>query len=399
MSEELQLARKSFFKQSVRVLVSIPACLSGFVLLITFLMIPPTCGRVVDAITGRPVRDVNVVLQVSTYEGFGVDTEVKHVTSTNRFGWFLLPGNFQWKLPLSDFRGSWLAVNEDKEGSIGGEEGSASTEVSSNPMFDDRHMPVGNKLFFPITVTFKKDGCARVWAATCTHRIFWWGVSIPLIPVLENVEDCKKISESTLREQCRQLNTYRAAFAHVDNYEDTQKGKAFCAQVDHGAISAQCLWQLPVYIANPQAYERPIAASSNVPLPVGMFEATIGQVPRFYQGCGNRDNFTGHFYCSARYGFKDSIDLVAVTVEEWPDSELARRRFPLDKPHFTDYEEATVKDEMRSGEKIRLYRGPLFAAAYWVSKNRFVQVLFYRPIPEQEKFISRYLSEFPSTLP
>jgi hypothetical protein len=397
MSKELQLARKSFFKRPVRVLVSIVVCLSGFVLLVTALMIPPTCGRVVDAITGKPVRDVNVVLQVSTYAGFGVHTEVKHVTSTNRFGWFLLPGSFQWKFPLSDFRGSWLTVNEDKEGSTGGEEGSASTEVLYNPMFNNRSMRVGNKYFFPITVTFKQDGCARVWAATCTHRMFWWGVSFPLIPVLENVEDCKKISESMLREQCRQLNTYRAAFAHVDSYEDAQKGKAFCAQVDHGAISAICLRQLPVYVANPQGYERPIVSSPTVPLQEGMFEAAIGQVPRFYQGCGKRDSFTGHFYCTANYGPKDPIYWVAVTVEEWPDVNSARSRVPVDKPHFADYEEATVKDEVRSDGKIRLYHGPQYTVAYWVSNNRFVQVLFYRPIPEQEEFISHYLSEFPST--
>lgn len=44
-------------------------------------------------------------------------------------------------------------------------------------------------------------------------------VAIPLIPVLDEAEACKKIIDSDLREKCRQLNTYRGAFVHVDTYE------------------------------------------------------------------------------------------------------------------------------------------------------------------------------------
>jgi len=102
-------------------------------------------------------------------------------------------------------------------------------------------------------MAFRRDGCDRVWDAACVFKTFQLGVYLPLFPVLNNVEDCKKIEGSSLREQCRQLNTYRAAFAHVDTYESAQRGKAFCAQVDHGIISAECLRQLPVYMANPQA--------------------------------------------------------------------------------------------------------------------------------------------------
>jgi hypothetical protein len=395
MSLQREQEHESFSKRLAVVLIFVFACVFGFVLF----FFPPICGRVVDAVTGRAVRNVNVVLQVCTYEGFSDHTEVKHGTSTNWFGWFLLPGMFHRKtVPFSDFRSSWLTVNEDRGGSTGGEEGSAATEVLYNPMFNRRDWPVGKRQYFPITVTSKPEGCVRAWAATCTYRKSWWEVSIPLIPVLDDIEDCKKIEDSSLREQCRQLNTYRAAFAHVDTYEDAQKGKAFCAQVDHGIISAECLRQLPVYMANPQAYERPMVPSPTVPLPKGMFADAIGQIPRLNQDCGRLDNFTGHFHCVANYGLRDYVFWVTVVVHEWPDPELARGYFPMGKPQFTDYKEATVRDEVRSGGKIRIYRGHQHTVAYWVSNDRFVQVSFSHPIPEQEKFISHYLAEFPSTL-
>jgi hypothetical protein len=387
--------RKTFPKRLAVVLIFVFACVFGFVLF----FFPPIYGRVVDSVTGRALRNVNVVLLVSTYSGFDTHTEVKHSTTTDRFGWFLLPGMSHRNMGiLSKFRSSWLTVNEDRGNSQGNDEGSAATEVLYNPMFNRRGMKVGNAKYFPVTVTSDREGCAIVWAVACTYRKFWWGFSIPLVPVLDNIEDCKKIESSSLREQCRQLNTYRAAFAHVDTYEDLQRGKAFCADVDHGIISATCLQQLGVYTANPQGYERPMVPSPTVQLPEGMFVPAIGRVPRFDQSCGMLNTFDGHFHCGAGYGAKNYEWWVGVGVDEWPDPISARNYLPRGTPHFTDYEAATVRDEMRSGGKIRLYSGPQYTAAYWVSNNRFVQVFFYRRIPEQEKFISHYLAEFPSTL-
>ena len=46
-----------------------------------------------------------------------------------------------------------------------------------------------------------------------------------------------------------------------------------------------------------------------------------------------------------------------------------------------------------------MYRGPEVTAADWPSKNRYVRVLFYRRVPEQDEFIARYLAAFPSSLP
>jgi hypothetical protein len=360
--------------------------------------IPPISGRVVDAVSGKPIGGMTLTLQMSTYRGFSVHTEVESTATSDRSGSFSLAGfNHPAKTVLDEFRAHWLTVNQGFD-ATGQEENSAATQVLYNPMSNRRGVAVGDKRYFPLTVTSKPEGCDRVWAATCMYIKSWTDIAIPLIPVLEDVYGCNAIGESSLHEKCRQLNSYRGAYAHIDTYEEVQKGKKLCSQVDDEIISAECLRQLPVYIANPQAYERAVVPSPIVPLPEGMFVEAIGHVPRFNQGCGTLDIFTGHSHCGANYGPKEYVFWVAVGVEEWPDSESAQNYFPVEKPQFTDYKEATVKDEILAGGKVRLYQGPQYTAVYWVSKNKFVQVLFYRPIPEQDEFIAHYLAEFPSTL-
>jgi hypothetical protein len=361
-------------------------------------IIPPVTGRVVDSITGRPIQGISLTLQISTYEGFSVHTDVKSTATSDFSGRFSLAAAIhQTESPFDRIRAYWVTVNDGFD-ATGLEENSAATQVLYNPMSNRRGVAVGDKRYFPLTITFRSDGCDRVWAATCMHIMSWTDIAIPLIPVLGDVYGCNAIGESSLHEKCRQLNSYRGAYAHIDTYEEVQEGKKLCSQVDDGIISAECLRQLPVYIANPQAYERAAVPSPIVPLPEGMFVEAIGHVPRFNQGCGMLDIVTGHFHCGANYGPKEYVFWVAVGVEEWPDSESARNYFPVEKPQFTDYKEATVKDEVLPGGKVRLYQGPQNTAVYWVSKNKFVQVFFYRPIPEQDEFIAHYLTEFPSTL-
>src|SRR6202040_847275 len=85
---------------------------------------------------------------------------------------------------------------------------------------------------------------------------------IPMIPVLDEVKECNRIGDESLREKCRQLNTYRAAFVNVDSYEEVKKDKELCNAVDHAGVSKTCLWQLDLYVANP-AYTRPMKPQVN----------------------------------------------------------------------------------------------------------------------------------------
>jgi uncharacterized protein (DUF58 family) len=90
--------------------------------------IPPVTGWVVDAITARPIHGISLTLQISTYEGFSVHTEVASAASSDSSGRFSLPGakhptgRFSLpgakppaEFPLNEFRAYWLTANEGFE--------------------------------------------------------------------------------------------------------------------------------------------------------------------------------------------------------------------------------------------------------------------------------------------
>jgi hypothetical protein len=269
--------------------------------------------------TSRPVGNIEVILQVSSIERWGsADVQVAHRTSTAESGWFVLPGTFRWNIPLvRHFQSSWLTLNAEQSGYVVGEEGSAAFEIQFDPMFNARNEPVGNTKYFPLAVTFRKDGCARVWDAACLYRKFWLGFSIPLVPVLNDMEDCNKISDSTLRERCRQLNTYRAAFVHVDAYEEAQRGKTFCNQLESAQLSKTCLDQLKTYIGNP-TLNRTIKPKVNEPMPDGLFSDTLAGMPVVQnKQCSPRDEFSGQELCVSGYG-TETKQLVRISIGEFP---------------------------------------------------------------------------------
>jgi len=358
-------------------------------------VIAPVKGKVADAVTGRPIPGVALTLQASNYEGFSVGTEVKSRATSNLFGSFSLSGfNHPAKTPLDEIRSYWVTVNEGLE-ATGQEENSAEVWILYDPMSNRGGMPaVANTRYFPLTVTFHQEGCSRAWAAACMYMTSSTDIVIPVIPVLDEVKDCLRIGDESLREKCRQLNTYRAAFVHVDSYEEVKKDKELCNAVDHGTITKACLWQLELYVANP-AYARPIKPQVNEPILEGMFPNSLGEVPVMKnKHCGPRLEFSGRVMCAAGYG-SETKELVAVYIEEWPEEERTAK--PPDwRPQYTDYKQATISEEMRPQGKILRYRGPQYNSFYWYSGDRHVEVFFYYPIAQQEQFISYYLAKFPS---
>lgn len=349
-------------------------------------------GRVTDSVTGKSVRGVNVALIESHYEGWAVQQEVLRATHTNRFGWFLLLPAFRWlpPFPFSGLRSIWLTVNEDANGSSGGEEGSAETVVLYNPiLFNSRNWPIGDSPYFPKTITPTPQGCDRVWNATCSFKPFWWGISISLVPVLSDFAGCRKIRNSSLQEQCRQLNTYHAAFVHADSYPEVQQDKQLCSDVDHGIISRTCLQVLAGYARSPAKF---------LPIPQGMFPDTLAGLPVMNnKHCGPQLSFSGRVMCAAGYGASISEELVAVYIETYPGTHENIQASQW-RPTYTDYKQATVIEEMRFGSKILCYHGPMYDSYLWYSGEKHVEVFFYHHIRQESQFVSYYLQRFPSTL-
>lgn len=357
-------------------------------------VILPVSGRVVDGVTGKPIEGMSLTLQISTYEGFSVQTEVKNTASSGHDGRFSLAGtNHPAASPLDQIRSYWLTVNQGFEGT-GLEENSAATQILYNPMSNRRGEAVGDKRYFPLTVSFRPEGCDRVWVAACTYIASRTDIVIPLIPVLDDVYGCNGIGELSLKQKCRELNTYRGAFLHVDSYQEVKKGKELCNEVDGGTISNTCLSQLAGYVANP-AYEREIKPQVNEPIPENMFPDALVGVPMKNKHCGPRLEFSGRVMCTATYGTKTEV---AVLIEEWPDSEQSTVPPPWN-PSYRDHEEAIVTEEQRPNGKVLRYHGPQCNSFFWYSGDRHIEVLSCYPVPQLEQFVSYYLAKFPSNFP
>jgi hypothetical protein len=380
-------------------------------------MIPSISGRVADAVTGEPVTGVNVALHARRYEGFSVYTILNDDKLTGQSGDFQFSGSVQSvredQSLLSGFK-YWLTVNTDKGDSTGTDE-NTDQDVFYNPMGNRHGQSVGNKKYFPLTIEFTPEACTLKWNATCVYENPTSGLYIRLVPVLNDVEDCKKIRDSSLQERCWQLNTYRAAFVHVDTYEQVQKGKELCNTLKYPQISQPCLDQLARYVANP-AYDRPIKPQVKVPTPPGMFPDSIAGLPVMNNGhCGPQLEFDGVVECAGGYGTV-SRQLVAVYFERWPENTPKLKEWSHLDPtaKWSHLQDPEVNEEVRGGGKVLRYLGKTYsgvqgvdgsfvqtehkATSYvWFSANTIVEVLFYDPMPQQEAFLSYYLGKFPST--
>lgn len=366
--------------------------------------IPPVTGRVVDAVTARPIQGISLTLQISTYAGFSVHTEVKSAASSDSSGRFSFPGanhpsgKFSGpgpngaETPLDEFRAYWLTVNEGFE-ATGQEQSSAESQILFNPMSNPERGPVADKRYFPLTITFppltinpKVEECGGAWAASCIHMDSWSNITISLIPVLDDPKGCNTIGESLLRERCRQLNTYHAAFLHIASYEDVKIGKRLCADLGHGWITETCLSQLALHAVTPATPEQ---------IPEGMFPDSIAGLLMKNKHCGPRLSFSGRVMCGAAYSSETKEIAATVQIEEFPEEDPSSKPPPWN-PSYTDYKEAKIAEDSLPDGKILRYRGPQSNSFFWESGDRHIEVFFYQPIPQQEQLVSYYLKRFPS---
>jgi hypothetical protein len=378
-------------------LIAVAATLSSVVgiaiLLLLYRIVPPITGRVTDALTGDAIAGVNVTFEMNRW-GWGSQQPFLHdVSSTRPSGRFWLSGFFRWQgAPIPNYGDYWLTVNQVPEHGEDEYQGidSAEFHVLRNPI-SNRRGQVADAQYFPVAVTLDPSGCQRVWPAMCLFRRFWWGVSVPLIPVLDDGQRCNAISDASVRERCRQLNTYRAAFLLAGTFDDAQQSRRLCAEVDHGPISELCLERVRVQENHPTP--RPAE-----PRLAGLFAEAIGEGVRTRQDCDPKDNYSGHLWCQAVYEDSDMERLVIVTFQEWVDQAVPIRQAIPPKPDYNDYYRAAIVRETRPGGIIRLYRGPVHTFADWPSNNRYVHLEFQRRFATQSAFIEQYLAKFPSTM-
>ena len=336
-------------------------------------------------------------------------SELDDTVWTGPQGGFFLSGELRLRgLPIPIFRSYWYTVNEAGQ-TTGQEESSAANQILYNPMFARPGVEVGNSRYFPLVVSFRTNGCSHVWKASCIYVPLWRRGSVPLIPVLEDADQCGKIRDASIEENCRQLNTYWAAFKHVDTYEQVQKDKVLCGEIDHKDISSTCLQQLELYVAQRHALQTPFNSEGNESTPFDMFPDSIAGLPVMNnRHCGSQNPFNGWSDCAAGYG-SPSKQAVAVYIQQWPGgSERPGAWSHIGRP-FTQTEEFHRGNEVLrfqghwQSSVQRTFGGPVVLQTHndtsyvWFSRNTRVEVLFYDPIPQQQQFLSYYLDKFPGT--
>jgi len=389
-----------------RVLLGLPTALVLIVLAAATRIVPPIFGRIVDAATGKPVRGVLVSLEYTRYHGLGsAETVVYSQATTNRWGWFWLMPAVAWSEALAPFLPAisehWLTINQvpvDGRGSFHAAENSALYDPTSKR----DGMKVSNPAYFPLTVAYyERQTCdqSQAWFATCVDGRAWWNVTIPLTPVLDTPDRCTRVLEADAYYRCRQLNTYHAAFLHVDTFDDVQRGVALCAQLPIDRIRQACRDQLGVYVANPTAYGRSEPRAE--PRIAQFFPVTIAGEHRADFKCDWARYTSGHLDCWAKYYGEGLNGIVIVAIEEWAGREEPpeeKRDLLKGKPNYDDAPPGVVTTETRSEGIIRLYRGPTVKAADWVSHNRYVRVYAEHRTEMPNAFIEFLLRPFPSTL-
>jgi hypothetical protein len=382
------------------------AVLALIVLAAATRIVPPIFGRIVDAATGEPVPGVAVTLEAIHYHGMGpTETVVHSQATTNRWGWFWLMPAIGWSdstLVLPSMGEHWLTINQitaDGRGSFS----AAEVSVLYDPTSRRGGLNLSNPAYFPIAVAYGQRqtcGLMQAWSATCVDGRSWWNITIALMPSFGTPNRCTSVRARVAQDRCWQLNTYRAAFLHVDTFDEVQRALALCDQLPIDRIRGTCRDQLGVYVANPEAYGRSAPPADAEPRLAQFFPTTIAGEIRVDAVCDTAEFAIGLLDCRAKYG-EGPYGLVRVAIEEWAGRDkppLEKRDLLNNKPPYIDAAQAVVTSERRREGTIRMYRGPKVTTADWISGNRYIRVDSERGTEKQDAVIESLLRSFPSTL-
>lgn len=234
----------------------------------TSVTVPPIAGTVVDAISGKPIAGVDVILRatlgVASFGDGGNEPLRYENFKTSSDGRFRFPAKAEPKAsnPLASIHELSLSVNRvyysvEQMRVINPSQSWRTSDGGSNVAWlaehgtlaggdpvrpTDRDISLGvlnNKAYFPVSVQFLSD-CDE--SFSCLSLPLGKDNRIALIPVLNDTPECQQIANRDTSERCRRLNTYRSALLHVENVQQIRAGKAMCRSLEY--LSTQCLQQL-----------------------------------------------------------------------------------------------------------------------------------------------------------
>jgi len=404
--------------------------------------IPAISGRVIDAVTGRPIANLDVTLRATSAtgslgDGSGVDALRYENVVTSKKGEFNFKTSLETEVakPLTSLKEYWLSVNRkfvsiaqlnarlpDWGGSatIDTTSDDYSWDLAGDPLFKRRGeldangaLRLNNRAYFPIAVQFVGP-CKQMWNANCIYLSDAKNVTVPLIPVMDNPEGCRRIGDPALREQCRQLNTYRAAFLHVETIPEVRADKELCRQVDQGPVSKKCLERLGFYVQQPDVYENraPLRMEFD-PKEQALILSPIAGMSVSQSSVNSLNPFretVGYYAC---YSLQKSLMEAACARVLW--SGIKQELHPEYFVGGEGYKKGMEQHEVIDGNNVVTVDVPKTFGAVWLSGSHVVSITFYHAAywmsgrnsdearaaeasPEAKReFIRRYLQKYPSS--
>ena len=374
-------------------------------------VVSPISAKVVDAITAKPVSEINVCLQVDGKGLGGREVLRSEMSPTNDSGKFFFRSSVHLMRSPRKWGGYWIRVLDPNEG-IGSRCGA---DIGQSELDKTEQWPVylgpdanGRSKYFPVALwRGDPDPSAFHWGAMHRALGFPLGKRIALIPILQNVNDCKQIHDSSLSEDCRQLNTYAAALSLRENQDAESRARAatLCGEVDHAFFSAWCRGKLAEFAMLQTARQArgDYFLTAGVPerRPDDLFPPVVAGVPRISSSMyddGSRGTGRRAYSCTyLRQG--DTPAYMDASIEEFPDLERARERLAALPGGFADQAPGTDSEVLFApGQKIERHRGTQYSGAFWLSNNRVIFIRFNQPFAKEDEFIATYLASFPSSL-
>ncbi len=359
--------------------------------------IPAISGTVVDALTGKPIAGVDVTLRAAAidrkqlrYENcrtspsgrflFRPSVEPKAGGLFNRIGEIAITVNIPF-VSLARMRAmpgqDWITSDAGAD---------ASGYLLGDPLFtikstrlhnlDLKGARINNKAYFPMAVQFLRS-CQQTWDANCISMDITQKVRVPLIPVLDDPAGCRKIADADLREGCRQLQTYRAAFRHVETIAQVRAGKQLCSQIDHGRVSKLCLDDLHAFALRAELYEnRPPLRMEIEPAEEVLILAPIAGMQAFSHGLYRPDPFDETAIYTARYQRmpRTGLDAAGVAIELIRDAAERRRRFAafVKPPPNANLEPRRI--ELFDGAPLAMSDKGRSSMVVWISGDKLITI-------------------------
>ena len=378
----------------VGILVLVPGY---FLAIFIFTFIPPIGVRVVDAVSGQPIAGIAVTRRVTT----GLDTQEHTATKTTDSNGFVLfrPYLFWW--PVLGVEQYTISVNEKS--------------MAAEPWRREVDLGPGqtNK-YLPMVLTARCENCELLWKAprpAAENLRSMWFATVPLIPAMDSPDKCSSIANSTIAKQCKELNTYRSAFLHFDSLQDIENNKAICKQLEPQAaktctetLGGYVYWSVAIRKDSSPYKPRQMPTLPTLPVEEVLPFDTVGglKISNRRTCCNNA--FTGSVTYSADYGWPDRIN---VRIDEYLTEDAARQAFSSSNKRGNSDPKSTLSDEIRSGNRIIVFRTPHFKnrfgesgeeIVFWRSANKVITILIGLPRPTDEEVVTKYLGLYPSSL-